>query len=41
MMTFNTDYKIATQFIQAGGADFVEKSVNPEELKINIEKVKI
>lgn len=39
MMTFNTDYKIATQFIQAGGADFVEKVINPEELKINIQKV--
>lgn len=39
MMTFNTDYKIATQFIQAGGADFIEKSINPEELKIKIQKV--
>lgn len=39
MMTFNTDYKIATQFIQAGGADFVEKSIKPQELKISIQKV--
>lgn len=38
MMTFNTDYKVATQFIQAGGTDFVEKSVNPKELKIKIER---
>lgn len=39
MMTFNTDYKIATRFIQAGGADFIEKSINPEELKVNIQKI--
>lgn len=38
MMTFNTDYKIATKFIQTGGTDFIEKSVSPEELKIKIER---
>jgi signal transduction histidine kinase len=38
MMTFNTDYKIATKFILANGTDFVEKNINPNELKIKIER---
>jgi signal transduction histidine kinase len=38
MMTYNTDYKIATKFIQAKGTDFVEKSINPDELKVKIER---
>lgn len=39
MMTFNTDYKLATEFIKEGGADFIEKTIRPEELQLKIEKV--
>ncbi len=39
MMTFNTDYKLATQFIKKGGVDFIEKSIDPEQLKIKIEQL--
>lgn len=39
MMTFNTDYKLATEFIKEGGADFIEKTIRPEDLQLKIEKV--
>jgi|AntRauTorckE5430_2_1112549.scaffolds.fasta_scaffold00858_3 signal transduction histidine kinase len=39
MMTFHTDYKLATKFIQEGGADFIEKTIQPEILQLKIEKV--
>jgi light-regulated signal transduction histidine kinase (bacteriophytochrome) len=39
MMTFNTDYKLATEFIKEGGADFIEKTIRPESLQLKIEKV--
>jgi two-component system sensor histidine kinase/response regulator len=39
MMTFNTDYKLATEFIKEGGADFIEKTICPEELQLKIKKV--
>jgi DNA-binding NtrC family response regulator len=39
MMTFNTDYKLATEFIKKGGADFIEKTIAPESLQLKIEKV--
>jgi two-component system sensor histidine kinase/response regulator len=39
MMTFYTDYKLATEFIKNGGADFIEKTIYPESLQLKIEKV--